>query len=81
MVPSFIQFSVQQTNTNLSTKAREETILNTKVIKRTIKHTTNMFNKSGIMNNNDLITISKERILQCKFQSEEITRLLYVRLL
>ena len=40
-----------------------------------------MFNKSGIMNNKDLITISKERILQCKFQSEEITRLLYVRLL
>ena len=41
--------------------------------KRT-KHTTDMFNKSGIMNNNDEITISKERILQCRFQSEEITR-------
>ena len=80
MVPSFIQFSVKQTNTNLSTKAREETILNIKVIKRT-KHTTDMFNKSGIMNHNGEITISKERILQCRFQSEEITRLLYVRLL
>ena len=73
MVPSFIQFSVKQTNTNLSTKAREETILNIKVIKRT-KHTTDMFNKSGIMNHNGEITISKERILQCRFQSEEITR-------
>ena len=78
MVPIFIQFSVKQTNTKYKDMKRN----NPKHQSNTrTKHTTDMFNKSGIMNNNDEITISKERILQCRFQSEEITRLLYVRLL